>query len=303
MALGTEHLIIGGVTKSATTSLFSYLAQHPEIRPSDVKETNYFIPARFDQPIAPPAVYASHFRGGQGEPITMEASPGYFYGGRRIADAIAEQVPAATVVLSFRDPVSRLKSFFHFHKEKALLPPHMKLSAYLAQAQTYSLEDFRTEPTLERWFGVAGGTYDAYFPAWRDTLGPRLLVTWFDDIERRPYDVVDGVTRHMGLHSLSADRYVFNVENRTVVPRFAALHQGALRVNTQLEPFLRRHMRLKALIRSGYRSVNAASRNHGDIDISDEDLRLLFSDSEARFVAQLSESGYPAPRWTAPATR
>ncbi len=41
------NLVIVGVVKSGTTSLFNYLSQHPDICPSDVKETRYFDPLRF----------------------------------------------------------------------------------------------------------------------------------------------------------------------------------------------------------------------------------------------------------------
>ena len=41
------NLVIAGVPKAGTTSLFNYLAQHPDICPSDVKETRYFEPLRY----------------------------------------------------------------------------------------------------------------------------------------------------------------------------------------------------------------------------------------------------------------
>ena len=38
-----EYLIIGGSTKCATTSLFNYLGDHPEICPAIYKETRFFL--------------------------------------------------------------------------------------------------------------------------------------------------------------------------------------------------------------------------------------------------------------------
>lgn len=297
MALGHRHVIIGGVTKSATTSLYSYLAQHPEIVASTTKETNYFMPARFDQALEPLQVYESYFVGARNDRVTMEASPGYFYGGRRVTEAISSLLPAATVVLCFREPVSRLKSFFHFHKEKALLPAEMPLSTYIERAVSYSLEDFRLDRSLERWFGVAGSRYDEYFPSWSTVFDDRLLVTWFDDLRTRPSEVVTRITDELRLPPKGDGPYVFDVENRTVRPRMRSLHSRALAVNDRLEPFLRRHTRVKSAIRSWYQAVNTLNRDQHDIDIGDDELRTLFYDSNMRFAAQLAACGAAQPPW------
>ena len=38
-----NYIIISGTSKAATTSLFKYVADHPEVCPSYVKQTNYFL--------------------------------------------------------------------------------------------------------------------------------------------------------------------------------------------------------------------------------------------------------------------
>lgn len=298
MSLGDRHVVIAGVTKSATTSLFTYLAQHPGIRASSTKETNYFTPARFDQPLPALAAYESSFPGATSREVTMEASPGYFYGGYRIARSISSVLPAPTVILCFREPVSRLKSFFHFHKEKELLPKSMPLSDYVDHASQYSVEDFRLDRSLERWFGVTGGLYDTYFPEWSATFGDRLLVTWFDDIKTRPYQVVTTISARIGLAERDEAGYLFDVENQTVRPRLSALHSHALAVNSRLEPFLRRHMGLKTAIRRWYRAVNTVERDQSDIDLSDSELDAIFAESIRRFRGQVSKHGVSAkPSW------
>lgn len=45
-----RYLIIAGTTKAATTSLFNYLADHPEICASNVKETRFFLDADYPLP-------------------------------------------------------------------------------------------------------------------------------------------------------------------------------------------------------------------------------------------------------------
>lgn len=281
------YLVIAGVTKSATTSLFSYLAQHPDICPSEVKETYHFLPARFDEALSPLADYERYFRHCAGARVRMEASPGYFYGGPRLAEAIDSALPDVRVVVSFRDPVDRLLSFFHFHKEKALLPPDMRLSEYVSRAGTHTTDDLRKDRALERWTGVAGGQYGAYFPDWARIFGDRLHVVWFDDLRARPILPVSRTLEAVGLPRLPEEAFTFSVENATVRPRFGWLHRAALRANQELEPFLHRHRRAKALVRRVYQKVNTEPRSMTDVDVAASDLRAIFQPSLSTFRGQV----------------
>src|SRR5688500_8554449 len=55
------NLIIAGVPKGGTTSLFRYLAQHPDICAARNKELRYFDAVRYGEPVAPLSSYAEHF--------------------------------------------------------------------------------------------------------------------------------------------------------------------------------------------------------------------------------------------------
>ena len=53
MARGRTDAIIAGVNKAGTTSLFVSLSTHPDVAPSSIKETRYFLPARYGQSLPP----------------------------------------------------------------------------------------------------------------------------------------------------------------------------------------------------------------------------------------------------------
>jgi len=125
------NLVIAGVAKAGTTSLFRYLAQHPEVCPSSVKEARYFTALRYGEPLAPVADYARLFASCRGETYRMEATPGYFPGGRVVAQAIDELLPGSRVVVSLRDPVQRCWSWYRFVKSTARIPEQMGFPAYL----------------------------------------------------------------------------------------------------------------------------------------------------------------------------
>src|SRR4051812_47367914 len=82
------NLVIAGFSKCGTTTLFNLLATHPDVHPASTKETRYFQPVRYGEPLAPVEDYRRYFRGYAGQRVVMECTPDYVYGGERTAQAI-----------------------------------------------------------------------------------------------------------------------------------------------------------------------------------------------------------------------
>ena len=117
-----DALIIGA-PKAGTSALHAALAQHPQIYPSPVKEPKYFM--CWDAP--PPAyrgpgdghsnqewiwrreAYQTLFRGATDDAVRLESTPFYLYAptARR---RIAEELPAAKLIIIVRDPIDRAYS-------------------------------------------------------------------------------------------------------------------------------------------------------------------------------------------------
>src|SRR3712207_1668459 len=80
-----SYLIIGGTTKAATTSLFSYLADHPQICASSLKESRFFLDAdypvsskcRFEDGLDKYDELFQHCR--DDRLLRLEATPDYLY--------------------------------------------------------------------------------------------------------------------------------------------------------------------------------------------------------------------------------
>ena len=110
------NLIIAGVNKAGTTSLFQYLSWHPDIFSSKVKETCFYLPARYEEEMQDLDIYKDFFKGYDGkEKYLMESTPGYFYGEKRIIDRMSEDLPDdIKIILLIREPVSRALSFYKF---------------------------------------------------------------------------------------------------------------------------------------------------------------------------------------------
>jgi hypothetical protein len=113
-----DFLIIGA-QKSGTSSLYRYLAQHPQVRESVLKEVHYFdggLEDGIDTYALGPSWYRSHFplkREMAPGQLTFEASPLYLLH-PLAAERIAGLVPEAKLVAILRNPTDRaLSHYFH----------------------------------------------------------------------------------------------------------------------------------------------------------------------------------------------
>jgi len=132
VARGRTDAIIAGVNKAGTTSLFVSLSAHPDVAPSSIKETRYFLPARYGQSLPPIEEWDAYFADAGDRPVHLEATPSYFYGGAAVAEAMRSRLvdPRALVVL--REPVSRALSFFSYQKIRLRFPADYPIADYLA---------------------------------------------------------------------------------------------------------------------------------------------------------------------------
>ena len=92
------NLIIAGVPKSGTTFLFQLLRNHPEICTSLIKETRSFKRDISGKCIIDLEKYSNFFSHHKNEKIILEASPGYFYGGKEMASFIGKTLKNVKII-------------------------------------------------------------------------------------------------------------------------------------------------------------------------------------------------------------
>jgi hypothetical protein len=298
VAITAANTIIAGVNKAGTTSLFVSLQAHPEVATSSVKETGYFLPARYGQLLEPPSVYESYFAAAGERPVRLEATPAYFYGGEplvaRIAEVLGSDIRAIVVL---RQPVSRLVSFFTFQKTRLRIPESMTLGEYLAVADGLSDADF-ADPENERYFGFRGGCYADYLPAWLDGFGPRLRVLFFDDLVSRPEIVLQEVATWLGIDPDAFPAPDLSSENRTTGFRFRVFQRVALLANDRLETVLRRHPALKQRLRAAYYRINGRVAREVVPQSVRAELEERYREPNLRLAGQLRDAGVTeVPGW------
>lgn len=147
------NLVIIGAMKSGTTSLHTYLDQHPSIAMSAIKEIDFFIGSRY---LRGPEWYAAHFD--PTAPVRGESSTSYTKYPQRpgVPERMAECIPDARLVYLVRDPIERAVS--HYVHARNRRRERRSLSEALRPTATNTyLDPSRYAMQLER--------YRAWFPS------------------------------------------------------------------------------------------------------------------------------------------
>lgn len=129
------NLIIIGVHKAASTSLFTYLSFHPEVFCPDKKEIHYFTPIRFGKATEDIKKYKKYFEGAKDQKYLLDASPSYFYGVEAIMTRMAELLPSHKAILILREPTDRFVSFYNSLKAKLRIDNAETFASFVIYAQ------------------------------------------------------------------------------------------------------------------------------------------------------------------------
>jgi len=101
------NFLIVGAAKSGTTSLYHYLAQHPQVFMAANKEPHHFAAAKWcGHPPLDRLAYQHLFQGAEGMKAVGEASTGYLYYPES-PEWIHSAIPDCRIVIILRNPVER----------------------------------------------------------------------------------------------------------------------------------------------------------------------------------------------------
>jgi hypothetical protein len=292
------NLLVVGVPKAGTSSLFAYLAQHPDVYGSPKKEIGYFTGRREDGRRGPLEDYERFFEGRAGERYAMEATPSTCYQGPPALRAIHETLDAPRLLLILREPVERLWSAYTFQRSLGHLGDVASFEAYLDACEAAR----REHPSiLEQGYrkGLSIGMYGEYVGAWCDTFGPDLRVLWFDDLRADPAGVLRDVATWLGIDPEVTASFRYEARNPTVHPRSVALAKGAAAgrglSKKVLGPGLRRR------IRDTYFRMNAGRLHEGLSEGTRARAVALYADSNRVTAQALRAHGVARlPHWLEP---
>ena len=287
--------LIFGVQKSGTTSIYSYLQQHPQICMSPVKETDFFCRESARKPELLTAEEKSKLtRGGRQRILTIEqyealfnragdaialgeASPNYLFNHQQAVPNIQTHVPNAKLIAILRNPVERAYSDYLMSVRDVV----GNLKPLVKQVETSA----ETSHTLLK------GRYYEGTKHFLDTFGPeQVKIFLFDDLRK------DSV-------GLMRDFYDFiGVDNRFQVNTQQKKQKAEVPKNQVVNQLLRTKNPLRAIVAGALRSamseekrqklrsrlISVNAQGKAGLPLSNED-RLLLEDYYREDILKLQD--------------
>lgn len=190
-----------GAAKAGTTALYWYLAEHPEVFMSRVKETNYFAygvdaegrllygnPDIHHFPVKTSREYEKLFADAGTAQAIGEVSPLYLESPQAAA-RIRERLPQAKIICCIRHPVDRAYSDYLMYlrnRSRRFDPVHqLSATSEWARPDSHWMRIGKYHEPLSRYFQT--------FPR------HQIHVFLFDDLKENPLGVVQGLYRFVGV--------------------------------------------------------------------------------------------------------
>ncbi len=262
-----KHLVIAGVTRGGTTSLYNYLADHPRTRRSTIKETRFFLDHdelkrlhRFEEGLN---AYSKFFPDCPADAVRLEATPDYVFR-PAVAKRIAESLPDAHVVILLREPIGRLISWRRYAIQNGLLDAGTSLSQYIQSQFDAEASGDTAEatsgggPLPQHMRALREGRYSQYLAPWVRAFGPsRLTVCNYRELLDEPA----GLTRHIcdsvGIDPGFYDQYAFDVHNASRRVRWPRFHSAYRALIWRIKPHVHDRPAARAALRSIRRSTDS----------------------------------------------
>jgi hypothetical protein len=270
------NVVIAGAPKCGTTSFFAWLADHPDVCGSMVKEARYFLGP--DDPLFKKTSnygdhglvgYEAYFSDCEGRRPTLvvEATPVYLYQ-QCAPEGLARIKPQPHIVLVLRKPSERVYSHFHFLRDSLVrIDSRLPFGDFveLVRANDPRIPHYGHAKSI-----IDHSKYAEYLPAWLERF-PRshLHLFLFEDLRRDPASFMKTVAGRFDIDPSFYDSYSFARKNTTYRIRRPWLHRLRRAAGRMLTANVRK--RLKAATAPAYARINVqtaeGSRSPGDVEV------------------------------------
>jgi hypothetical protein len=249
------NVVIAGAPKCGTTSLFNWLADHPEVGSTEEKEIFYLldkdfwiIDKKFNYHTHGLKGYETFFSHCTGKKIVMEGSTPYLYQ-ETARTVLATLLPKPRIIFVLREPAARLYSNYkYFFNNKATEKTDMTFREYYEAItqKTFLSENQQIQNAFEH------GCYVTYLEKWLEAFGQEnVKVVFFEQLVTNTTDGVSQIACWLGIDPSFYGSYEFKAENSSFELKNFYLHRWSrwLAKNMPKTP-------LRNSLKTLYRNVN-----------------------------------------------
>lgn len=173
---GLPSFFLIGPPRTGTTWLYSLLSKYTRL-PYPTKETRFF-DQYYERGME---WYASHYRKADSDRKIGEVAPTYF-ASSKACQRIAQLIPGAKVVCTFRNPVDRVWSLYRLKRAYGMIPWNFE-EALVRDRELF--ESSRYVFHLREWINALGAD--------------QVMVTVHDDIQADPQSYLDNLVDFIGV--------------------------------------------------------------------------------------------------------
>lgn len=272
------YLIIGGATKSGTTSLYKYLSDSPDFVPAYTKETRFFLDEAYPLPKKNEGFSVGDFNKlfAIEHGVKIDATPDYLFSlgtPERIREVLEDDV---LIVFILRDPVKRFLSWYSFARQIGEIGKEVSLKEFIGiQKRSYKESKKQIECVLYQ--GLYKSNLESYLRVYDKA---NVLTVDFDFFSRRPGCVVRGICEKVGANESFYDEYIFGSHNKTKELRYPKINKYYMAFARMARNYLRAHPGIRSALKP-IKSVADAFLDklnrieRGEISISSEEMKFL----------------------------
>jgi hypothetical protein len=254
------NLVIAGAPKCGTSSLFQWLAGHPEVCGSNVKEPFYLMDRGHpllrkhanvhDDGLAGYRRYFSHCE--KEKRIIVEATTHYLYQ-RTALDVLSGLTPVPQIIFLLREPARRVFSSYEYTKYNLSYLDRGISFHQLVEGILSGSEDFIAQHCASVSSAyvlrndIQYSRYMDYIEKWVERLGKKqIMVYLFEEMIQQPRRFMLNLAERLGIDPSYYETYAFQQHNQTVFVKNPLLHRR-LRKLAALVPAGMLKERLKTL--------------------------------------------------------
>ena len=220
------NLLIAGVHKAGTTSLFSYLTSHPEICGAATKEVHHYTPLRYGMQPEPLESYAAYFSACSNSRYRLDASPSYLYLDRQAIQRLNKELEDPKIIFILREPTARFQSYYRHCISKFRIDTQMTFDSFTSTCFERLHEALEDEPTSR---ALREGNYHEYLPAWFEGKQDKIRIIFFEDFILDPRQTILDLCEWLQIDSTFYEGFHFEVENKTVASKNKSLFKLAIK--------------------------------------------------------------------------